>query len=87
MEGGKANRGKVENSNRIKDGYGRLALEEVEVRRIWEEYFEDLRNLHTHMCGFDRIRRGNYFGEEPIRRTEVEVRMKMLQVRMRSRER
>ena len=27
------------------------------------------------MHGLDRIRRGNYFGEEPIRRTEVEVRV------------
>ena len=25
------------------------------------------------MCGFDRIRRSNYFGREPIGRTEVEV--------------
>ena len=30
----KANGRKVENSNRIKDGNGKLALEEVEVRRI-----------------------------------------------------
>ena len=27
------------------------------------------------MCGFDRIRRGNYFGGEPIERAEVEVRV------------
>ena len=27
------------------------------------------------MCGFHGVRRGNYFGEEPIRRTEVEVRV------------
>ena len=25
------------------------------------------------MCGFDGIRRGNYFGGEPIGRAEVEV--------------
>ena len=25
------------------------------------------------MCGFDGIRRDNYFGGEPIRKTEVEV--------------
>ena len=30
MEGGKANGGKVENSNRIKDGNGSLILEEAE---------------------------------------------------------
>ena len=30
----KANRGKVENSNKIKDGNGRLVLEEAELQRI-----------------------------------------------------
>ena len=51
------------------------------VRRIWKKYFEDLYNVDTqeqvavHMCGFDAIRRGKYFGEEPIRKTEVEVRV------------
>ena len=65
-------RGKVESCSRIKDGNGRLAQGEDEVRRIWKEYFEDLYNIDTqdqvtvHMCGFDRIQRGNYFGGEPI---------------------
>ena len=27
------------------------------------------------MCGFDGIRKGNYFRGEPIERAEVEVRM------------
>ena len=27
------------------------------------------------MCGFDGIRRGNYFGGEPVGRAEVEVRV------------
>ena len=27
-----------------------------------------------HMCGFDGVRRGNYFGGDPIGRTEIEVR-------------
>ena len=77
----KANGGKVEKYCSIKDGNGRLALEEVVVRRIWKEYFEDLYNTDTqeqvaiHMCGFDGARRGNYFGEEPIRRTEADVRV------------
>ena len=68
----KSNGGKVENSNRIKDGNGRLVLEDVEVRRICKEYYEDLYNIDTqeqvavHMCGFDGVRRGNYFGGEPI---------------------
>ena len=30
------------------------------------------------MCGVDRIRRGNYFGGEPIERVEVEVRVDKL---------
>ena len=43
------------------------------------------------MCGFDGIRRGNYFGGEPIGRDEVEVRVGKLKngkaaVRMRSQE-
>ena len=74
-EVGKKNGGKVENSNRIKDGNSRLILEEVEMQRIWKEYFEGLYNIDTqtqgtvHMCGFDGVWRGNYFGGEPIRRT------------------
>ena len=56
--------GKVERCSRIKDGNGRLAQREDEVRKIWNEYFEDLHNIDTqkevavHMCGFDEIRRG-----------------------------
>ena len=66
----KAIGGKVENSNRIKDGNGKLVLEEVEVRKSWKEYYEDLYNRDTqeqvaiHMCGFDGVRRGNHFGGE-----------------------
>ena len=30
------------------------------------------------MCGFDGVGRGNYLGGEPIRRTEVEVRVSKL---------
>ena len=62
----KANGGKVENSNRIKDGNGRLVLEESKVQRIWKEYYEHLYNIDTqeqdavHMCGFDGVQRGNY---------------------------
>ena len=70
----------MDSCSRIKDGNGRLVMGEVEVRRIWEEYFEDINNADTqeqvaiHMCGFDGARRGNYFEREPIRRTEVAVR-------------
>ena len=59
------------------DGNGRLALEDVEVRRIWKKYSEAPYNLNTpeqvtvHMCGFHGVRRCNYFGGMPIRRNEV----------------
>ena len=65
----------MENCSIIKDENGRLALEEVKVRRIWKEYFEDLYNIDTvHMYDFDGVRRGNYFEGEPMKITEVEVR-------------
>ena len=52
------------------------------MRRIWKEYLEDLYNIDAqeqvavHMCGFDGIRKGNYFGGDPIGRAEVEVRVR-----------
>ena len=63
------------------DGNERLEQEEDEVQRIWREYFKDLYNIDTqeqvavHICGFDRIRIGNYFEGEPTERVEVEVRV------------
>ena len=33
----KVNGERVKNSNRIKDGNGRLLMEEAEVQRIWKE--------------------------------------------------
>ena len=74
----------MESCSRIKDGDGRLAQGEVKVRRNWKDYFEDFYNIDTqervavHMCGFDGVRRGNCFGGEPIRRNEVEVRVRKL---------
>ena len=53
----------MENSNRIKDGNGSLALEVVEVHKIWKEYFEDLYNIDNqeqiavHMCGSHKVQR------------------------------
>ena len=32
----------------------------------------------VHMCGFDGVRRGNHFRGEPIRKPEVEDRVKKL---------
>ena len=58
----RANGGKVENFNIIKDGNRRLTMEEAEVQRIWKEYNEDLYNIDTqeqvavHLCGIDGIR-------------------------------
>ena len=71
----------MESCSRIQEGNGRLAQGDDEVRRIWKEYLEDLYNIDTqeqvavHMCGFDRIWRGNYFRGEPIGRAEVEVKV------------
>ena len=62
----------MESCNEIKDGNGRLALEEIIVQSIWKDYFEDLYNIDTqqqvavHICGFDGIQRSNYFGREQI---------------------
>ena len=82
MEGNKPSNGrKVEYYNRIKGLNGRLALEEVKVRMISKEYFEDLYNIDIQeqvavsKSSFDEFRRGNYFAVEPIRGTEVEVRV------------
>ena len=77
--------GKVESCSRIKDGNRRLAQGEDEVQRIWKENFKGLYNIDTqeqvavHMCGFDGIRRGNYFRGELIGKAEVEVRVGELQ--------
>ena len=46
-----------------------------------KSYFEDLYNTGTqeqvtvHMCGFNGVQKGNYFGGELVRRTKVEVRV------------
>ena len=61
-----------------------MAQGEDKARKIWEEYFEDLYNIDTqeqvvvNMCGFDEIRRGNYFGGDPFERAEVMVRVGQL---------
>ena len=54
------------------------------MRRIWKTYFKDLYNVNTkeevgvHTCGCDGVRRGKYFRGEPIRKIEVEERVKKL---------
>ena len=80
-------RGKVESCSRIKDGNGRLVQGEDEVQRIWKKYFENLYNIDPReqlavlMCGFDGLRRSNYFEGEPIGRAEVKMRVKELKNR------
>ena len=72
-----AKAGKGESCCRIKDGNGRLAHGEDEVRKIWNEYLEDLYNIDNpdqnavNMCGFHVVWRGNYLGGEAIGRAEV----------------
>ena len=71
----------MESCRRIKDGNGRLTQGEDEVRKIRKEYFESLYNINTleevavHICGFDGIRRGNYFGGKSVGRADVQVRV------------
>ena len=80
-EVGNVKGGKVESCSRIKNGNVRLAQGEDEVRRIWKKYFEELYNIDAqekvavHMCDFDGIQRGNYFGGDPTERAEVLVRV------------
>ena len=51
------------------------------MRGIWKAYFHDLYNIYTQeqiiiqMCNFYGVQRGNYFGGEPIKRAEVELRV------------
>ena len=43
----------------------------------WKEYSEDLHNANTViMCGFVETRICNYFGKEPLSKTEVERRVR-----------
>ena len=43
----KTNGVKVDSCSRIKDGNGRLVVEEAKVPRIWKEYYEDLYYIDT----------------------------------------
>ena len=51
---------------------------------IWKDHFEDLYNIETqeqvavHMWDLDGVQRGNNFGGELTRRTEVEARVRKL---------
>ena len=43
----KGNGGKEESCSKIRDGKGRLALGEDELRRIWKDYFGDVYKIDT----------------------------------------
>ena len=75
---------KVKSCSKIKDGNGRMALwhwERLKLKKYEKDYFKDLYIINTqeqvavHMYDFDGVQRGNYFGGELIRRTELEVRV------------
>ena len=59
-------------------------FERLRCEGFGKKKFKDLYNINTqeevlvHMCGYDGVRRGNYFGGEPIRKIEVEERVKKL---------
>ena len=61
---------------------------ELQVNKIemggWYEAFGRIteEQVAFHMYGFNGVQRGNYFGGEPIRRTEVKVRVVKLMKRM-----
>ena len=52
-------------------------MEKDHVLETWKRYFEGSYNLDKEehfavsMCGFKDPRRGNYFGGEPVSRTEA----------------
>ena len=70
--------------SRIKNGKWRLPFDLDKVRRIWKDYFEEIYDANTkervtvHMYGSDGIQRGNYFEGKPIRRNELDVRVRTL---------
>ena len=82
----KVNGGKVESCSRIKYRNGWFASGEDEFQRIWEFCFEDLYNIHTQEQGL-MVFREAATPEKSQWITEVEVKMKRLQSRMRSQER
>ena len=61
----------------MKVGNGKLAVgREYKLRRTWKGYFEGLYNIYLvalHISGFGGAQRNNYFGRDPVNRTEVEV--------------
>ena len=82
----KAKGRKVESCSRIKGVNRRVVQGEDEMQKIWKDYYEHQYNINAqepvgfHICGFDGIRRGNYFGGELISRKEVEVRVGKLKI-------
>ena len=49
------------------------------IMRICIINIDTQEQITVHMCGFEGVWKGNYFGGEAIRRTEVEVRVGKLE--------
>ena len=64
MEMSKVNGGKMENSNRVKDGNRKLALEEAKVHNIWKDLYDidTQEQAAVNLYGSHGIRR-EYFRE------------------------
>src|SRR5678815_774823 len=80
---------KVKNENkgnllRIMNTDGAFVTDEMDVRGVWEEHFENLHNIGSNeevivnVCGFDGARRNRYFGDEVISKEEVIGRVRKL---------
>ena len=77
----KANGGKVESCNRIKDRNGKLVLREDEVRFgkiIFRNFIIKIPKSRLHACLALMVFRDNYFRGELNRSTEVEISMREL---------
>src|SRR5678815_963144 len=80
---------KVKNENkgnllRIMNRDAAFVTDEMNVRGVWKEHFENLYNIDSNeeeivnVCGFDGARRNRYFGDEVINKEEVIGRVRKL---------
>src|SRR5678816_1679135 len=80
---------KVKNENkgnllRIMNRDGAFVTDEMDVRGVWKEHFENLHNINSNdevivnVCGFDGARRNRYFGDKVISKEEVMGRVRKL---------
>src|SRR5678816_1599067 len=78
---------KVKNENkgnllRIMNRDGAFVTDEVDVRGVWKEHFENLynngSNEEVNVCRFDGARRNRYFGDKVISKEQVMGRVRKL---------